>query len=171
MSLLPLGCLSWFSLIDLGYFIAIVRLPRWHCGKELACQCKRHKRPGFGSWVGKIPWRRKWQPTPVFLPGKSHGQRNLAGYSPWGHKESDTTERLNWLTLTPLSENYCLFPGSPRRGWSSRFLGSSGGLWPSKDTEAHPCTGFIKPGLDWSLHPTPASIKSTAPPTEAHRFR
>ena len=36
--------------------------------------------------VGKIPWRRKWQPTPVFLPGESHGQRNLAGYSPWGHK-------------------------------------------------------------------------------------
>ena len=40
----------------------------------------------FGSWVGKIPWKRKWQPTPVFLPGESHGQRSLAGYSPWGHK-------------------------------------------------------------------------------------
>ena len=47
---------------------------------------------GFDPWVGKIPWRRKWQPTPVFLPGKSHGQRNLTGYSPWGHKESDMTE-------------------------------------------------------------------------------
>ena len=43
------------------------------------------------SRVGKIPWRRKWQPTPVFLPGESHGQRSLVGYSPWGHKESDTT--------------------------------------------------------------------------------
>ena len=42
-----------------------------------------------------IPWRRKWQPTPIFLPGESHGQRSLVGYSPWGHKESDTTERLN----------------------------------------------------------------------------
>ena len=41
---------------------------------------------------GKIPWRRKWQLTPVFLPGESHGQRSLVGYSPWGHKESDTTE-------------------------------------------------------------------------------
>ena len=41
---------------------------------------------------GRFPWRRKWQPTPVFLPGKSHGQESLAGYSPWGHKESDTTE-------------------------------------------------------------------------------
>ena len=42
-----------------------------------------------------IPWRRAWQPTPVFLPGESHGQRSLAGYSPWGRKESDTTERLS----------------------------------------------------------------------------
>ena len=41
---------------------------------------------GFYPWVGKIPWRRKWQPTPVFLPGKSHGQRRLEGYSPWGHE-------------------------------------------------------------------------------------
>ena len=46
------------------------------------------------SWVGKIPWQSRWQPTPVFLPGEYHGQRNLAGYSPWGCKELDTTERL-----------------------------------------------------------------------------
>ena len=46
------------------------------------------------SLVGKIPWRRKWQPTPVFLPGEFHGQRSLAGYSPWGRKESDMTEQL-----------------------------------------------------------------------------
>ena len=45
-------------------------------------------------WVGKIPWRRKWQPTPILLPGKNHGQRSLVGYSPWGHKESDATEQL-----------------------------------------------------------------------------
>ena len=45
-------------------------------------------------WVRKILWRRKWQPTPVFLPGKSQGQRSLVGYSPWGRKELDTTERL-----------------------------------------------------------------------------
>ena len=53
----------------------------------------------FDSWVGKIPWRRKWQPTPVFLPGKSHGQRSLMGYNPWGHKESDITEQLtfHWI--------------------------------------------------------------------------
>ena len=53
------------------------------CNAEIHLQCRR---PGFNSWVRKIPWRRKWQPTPVFLPGKSHGQRSLAGYSPWGHK-------------------------------------------------------------------------------------
>ena len=44
--------------------------------------------------MGQIPWRRKWQPTPVFLPGEFHGQRSLAGYSPWGHKELDTTEQV-----------------------------------------------------------------------------
>ena len=52
------------------------------------------KRPRFSSWVGKIPWRRAWQLTPVFLPREFHGQRSLAGYSPWGHKESYVTELL-----------------------------------------------------------------------------
>ena len=55
-------------------------------GKEPACQCRRHKRLGFDPWVRKIPWRRKWQPSPVFLPGEFHGQRSPAGYSPWGCK-------------------------------------------------------------------------------------
>ena len=45
-------------------------------------------------WVGKIPWRRRWQPTPVFLPRESHGQRSLVGYSPWGGKELDASEQL-----------------------------------------------------------------------------
>ena len=55
--------------------------------------CLQCGRPGFKPWVGKISWRRKWQPTPVFLPGKSHGWRSLVAYSPWGHKESDMTKR------------------------------------------------------------------------------
>ena len=67
-------------------------IPRWLSGKESACQCRRHKRCGFNPWVGKVPWRRTWQPTPVFVPGESHGQRTLAGYSPWGRQESATTE-------------------------------------------------------------------------------
>ena len=54
--------------------------------KESACQCRRHKRYGFNPWVRKIPWRRKQQPTPLFFPGEFHGQRSLAGYSPWGHR-------------------------------------------------------------------------------------
>ena len=61
-------------------------------GKESTCQCRRC---GFNSWVRKIPWRKKWQPILVFLPGESHGQRRLAGYSPWDHKESDTIEPLS----------------------------------------------------------------------------
>ena len=61
-------------------------------GKELACQCRRHKRCGFDPWIRKTPWRRAWQHTPVFLPGESHGQRSLVGYSPWGRRESDMTE-------------------------------------------------------------------------------
>ena len=69
-------------------------LPRWLSGKEPTSQCRRHKRHRFDPWVRKIPWRRKWQPTPVFLPGKSHGQRRLAGSSPWGH-EWVTTEHTH----------------------------------------------------------------------------
>ena len=61
-------------------------LPWWLRRWSVCLQCRR---PGFSPWVGKISWRRKWQPTPVFLPGKSHGWRSLAGYSPWGCKKLD----------------------------------------------------------------------------------
>ena len=67
------------------------KLPRWLCSKEPACQCRRCR---FNPWVRKIPRRREWQPTPVFLPGEFHGQRSLVGYSSLGRKESETTERL-----------------------------------------------------------------------------
>ena len=60
-------------------------------GKEPACQCRRQERCRFNPWVGRIPWRRAWKRTPGFLPGESHGQRGLVGYSQ-GHKESDTTD-------------------------------------------------------------------------------
>ena len=72
---------------------------RCHSGKESTCQFRRCKRHGFDPRVGRIPWRRKWLPTPLVLPGKSHGQRSLAGYSPWGRKESDMTERLSTHTV------------------------------------------------------------------------
>ena len=66
--------------------LLLVDVPPWTSlvinGKESACQCRRLRRHWFDPWVGKTPWRRKWQPTQVFLPGESHGQRSLVGYSP-----------------------------------------------------------------------------------------
>ena len=69
--------------------------PWWPRRKSICLQCGR---PRFNFWVGKIPWRRQWQPIPVVLPGKSHGRRSLVAYSPRGHKELDTTERLHFFT-------------------------------------------------------------------------
>ena len=79
---------------------------------ESTGQCRRHR---FDPWVRRIPWRRKWQPTPVFLPGKSHGQRSLVSYNPWGHKESDTIE---WLST---HIHIISIPSSRRKtaGWIS----------------------------------------------------
>ena len=75
--------------------IKLFGFPAGASGKESACQCRRRRRHELDPWVRKIPWRKKWQPASVFLPGKSHGQKSLAGYSPKGCKESDTTERLS----------------------------------------------------------------------------
>ena len=65
-------------------------LPSWLNGKESACSTGE---ADLISGSGRFPWSRKWQPTPIFLPGKSHGQRSLVGYSPWGYNELDVTER------------------------------------------------------------------------------
>ena len=70
----------------------------------------------FSTWVRKIPWRRKWQPTPIFLLGEFHGQRSLAGNSPWGRKESDMTEQLSRA-------------GHMLRGQGESFTSFSYGLW------------------------------------------
>ena len=74
----------------------VARLPKCHSADESACQCRRHKQCRLDPWIGEDPlWesgRRKWQPTPVFLSGRFHGQRSLAGYSPWDCKKSDMTE-------------------------------------------------------------------------------
>ena len=82
--------------------VTYIGLPRWYRGKEPTCQCRRGKRHTFGTWVGKIPWRRAWQPTSVFLPGKFHGQRSLAGYSQSmlsqrvGHSEAAEHAQCIW---------------------------------------------------------------------------
>ena len=68
---------------------------------------------GFNPWVRKIPWSRNLQPTPVFFPGKFHGQRSLAGYSPWDRKESDTSEQLNTRKNVTLEINIPVCGGKP----------------------------------------------------------
>ena len=96
-----------------------------HC-LWLILQCRRH---GFGPWVGKIPWRKEWLPTPVFLPGISHGQRSLAGYSLWGRTELDMTntftfhftELLNSVLV--IIKNVTLWIlSSSQWVWSSQFM-------------------------------------------------
>ena len=84
--------LCWvFQLQD--WTVQVRGFPGGASDNKSVCQCGRHKRCGFNPWAGKIPWSRKWQPTPVFLPGKFHGQRSLVGSSPWGHRVGH-----NWAT-------------------------------------------------------------------------
>ena len=93
----------WLCLPQVLYCMGIVNtgLPRWLSDKEFICQCRRHQ---FDPWSGKIPWRRKWQPIPVILPGKSHGQKSLVGYSPWSHKgvrHDLVTKNNNIVSILP----------------------------------------------------------------------
>ena len=84
-------------------------------GKEPTCQCRRRRRCEFNPWVRKIPWRRTWQPTPIFLPGESHGQRSLAGYGPIGLQRN----RHNWSDLACMHA----LNVSPQSGWELSNLG------------------------------------------------
>ena len=100
-------------------------------GKGSACQCRSWRRRRFDCWVEKILWRSKYQPTPVFLPGKSHRQKSLVGYSPWGCKDSDTAEQQKafmWFLFPPfgfneLKSTFLKFPPNfalalrPHRWW------------------------------------------------------
>ena len=142
-------------------------LPTWRSGKEPACQGRRCQRWGLHPWVGNILWRRKWEPTPVLLPGESHGQRSLVGYSPWGRKEYDTTEqqleRAPWgpelhlkemkLSLPHYSVPHCPHPPtSPEAG--PDMTGAGSGPSPhalgSRCQESRrwfpPCYGISTPG-------------------------
>ena len=99
-------------------------------------QYRRHRRWWFDSWIWKIPWRRKWQPTPGFLPGESHGQRSLEGYSPWSRKELDRTELVMhlkekgaWMRLTsPVS----VFPQMFMEAWGTLASGRVSWEWGGK---------------------------------------
>ena len=78
--------------------------------KKSVCNAGDTGYVGLIPGSGRVPWRREWQPTPVFLPGEFHGQRSLAGYSPWDNKELGTTE---WLIHTPLIKDLFLSFGDP----------------------------------------------------------
>ena len=114
-------------------------LPRWLSGKESNRQCRRRR---FNPWVRKISWRRKWLPTPVFLPGKSHGQRSLAGYSPWGHKRV----RHDWATEQQQAVSKCVW-----------CMSESVTEWPGSHSQVHLFSSgqiHLSPYRQWapSLH-------------------
>ena len=103
--------------------------PWWLSGKESTGQCRR---PGFNPWVRKIPWRRKWQPTLVFLLGESHGQRSLEGYSPWVAESAQwrrgAGDTLAWLAW---EEDLTLLQASESQQFGSLYLGQNepGSSW------------------------------------------
>ena len=78
--------------------------------------------PEFNPWVRKIPWRKEWQPTPVFLPGESHGQRSLVGYSPWGRKETNTFTFTLVLQQLQFQENHTFQPKPSKTRFSTQLL-------------------------------------------------
>ena len=101
LQLTQMHFLLWLSNIPSWLF-------KWHSGKATAYQWRRCRTHGFGPWVRKISWRRKWQPTPVFLLGKSHGEGNLAGYNPWGSKRvrHDLATKQQQYSIVYM---YCIF--------------------------------------------------------------
>ena len=99
---------TWYILVRIIWLHIIINpsLPWWLRWSRICLQCRR---PRFDPWVGKIPWRREWQPIPVFLPGQFHGQRILVGYSPWSRKESDMPERLTHTIINPRKQGRDFF--------------------------------------------------------------
>ena len=125
-----------------------VNLPRWHSDKESACQCRRCRRSGFGPWVRKT-LNRKWQPIMVFLPGKSCGQRSSVGYSPWGHRELDTTEHMHIRQRWSFQNGVQLWAGLGPRSEPGCWIVSPGRVEPQNSSSIH--TGLLKGGSVWWL--------------------
>ena len=110
--------LATIAIVNCFLCLVVFVLPFLSCRVSLVAQIVKNPhaiqenrvwRSRFDPWVRKMPWGRKWHPTPVFLPGKSHGQRSLVGYSPWGCKELNTTEQLTpLLTLSSLASFHCV---------------------------------------------------------------
>ena len=118
---------------------------RWCSGKKSTCQCRRHR---LDPWVGKFPWRRKWQPTPVFLPEKSHGQRSLVDHTPWGQRDFKVVK-------LSFKETWFYFPGgsvaknppantgdSGSNSGSGRSSGDGIGKLPGKSYEQRSLVGY-----------------------------
>ena len=118
-----------FYLLNVSSYLIHLKVPL-ASGKEPACQCKRRMRLGFNPWVEKIPWRKTWQPPPIFLPGESLGQGSLASYSPWGlrvgHDRSDLacTHRLMQQHCPPCPRLYAHCKSQcPAYSWPSVNIG------------------------------------------------
>ena len=122
----------------------------WWLSSRVCLQCGR---PRFNPWVKKIPWRRKWQPTPVFLPGKSLGWRSLVGYSPWGCKESDTDEWLHFTSSLHFSGGSAV----------ENLLANAGAMSLSSD----PGRSHMQQS-SWACTPQLLSLCSRASTSEAH---
>ena len=130
--------------------------------------CWQCRRPGFNPCVGKIPWRRKRQPTPVFLPGEFHGQRSLAGYRPWGHKESDTTEQLTlWWREGSWRVFFSVFP------WDKIMVQAAGGKdWVSLGRFLLASDSLARTELaGWSSREIPASWLGCAAISTSQTFQ
>ena len=119
---------------------------------SLVAQTVKHLSTMQETWVGKIPWRRKWQPTPVFLPGKSHGLWSLVGYCPWGRKESDTTE---WVHFH--------FEEQGREEWAVEGAGARS---PRILPFSSPCPVL---SLNGEQRPSSTNSHSQSPPASASR--
>ena len=148
---------------------SLLGLPWWLRMKRSCLQCRR---PRSDPWVRKIPWRREWLSTPMFLPGESHGQRSLAGHSPWGRRKSDTTERLA-LSLFSLQGSET---APAARKWKSSP--DPRGLVPLH-THAHLCTPVTPvhtPGRETHRHhqlPLPRCLRIKTPKykTDQHCYK
>ena len=117
-----------------------IRLPWWLSQLRICLQFRRYRRRGFSPWIGKICQRRKWQPTPVLLPGKSHGERSLVGYSPSSHKELDWAQscptlwdHMDWLYSSRLLCPWD-FPGNNTGVGCHSLLQ---GIFPTNESNPH----------------------------------
>ena len=150
--------------------MTILGHPWWLKRERICFQCRR---PGFDPWVGKIPWKREWQTTPVFLPGESHRQRSLEGYSPWGPTELDATKRLKPQALLRVifQKLHYLFifdcAGSSLLVRAFFSSCSKPGLLSSCGAQASGSTGFSCCGAQALGH---AGFSSCSPQAPEHRF-